>query len=61
MPAPCGRLPAVSLLTELDDFYTDHRECGELDAGVEGLVVWMDCECGAKILRRVCLRQEPKY
>jgi hypothetical protein len=51
----------VSLLTELDDFYTDHRECGELDAGVEGLVVWMDCECGAKIVGRVCLRQEPKY
>jgi hypothetical protein len=24
-PAPCGRLPAVSLLTELDAFYTEHR------------------------------------
>jgi hypothetical protein len=26
----------MSLLTELDAFYTEHRRCGELDAGVEG-------------------------
>jgi hypothetical protein len=26
----------VSLLTELDAFYTDHRLCGGLDAGVDG-------------------------
>src|SRR4029434_3161723 len=29
----------VSLLTELDAFFTDHRQCGELDAGVECEVV----------------------
>ena len=48
--APCGsRLPAVSLLAELDAFYTEHRRCGELEAGVEGPVVWMQCGCGADI------------
>jgi hypothetical protein len=31
----CGRLPAVSLLAELDAFYLDHRRCAELDAGVD--------------------------
>ena len=30
---------AVTLLTELDVFYMDHRRCGELDAGVECEVV----------------------
>jgi hypothetical protein len=30
----------VGLLTELDAFYLDHRQCGELEAGVEGPVVW---------------------
>jgi hypothetical protein len=43
----------VSLLTDLDAFYTDHRLCGELDAGVEGEVVWIACDCGASMARRV--------
>jgi hypothetical protein len=42
----------VSLLTELDAFYVDHRLCGELEAGVDGPVVWFDCECGASMARR---------
>jgi hypothetical protein len=25
----------VSLLTDLDAFFTDHRRCGELEAGVD--------------------------
>jgi len=29
----------VSLLTDLDAFITDHRHCGDLDAGVDGPVV----------------------
>jgi hypothetical protein len=29
----------VTLLTELDALYMDHRRCGDLDAGVEGPVV----------------------
>jgi hypothetical protein len=42
----------VSLLTELDAFFTDHRQCGDLDAGVDGPVVWIACDCGARIARR---------
>jgi hypothetical protein len=42
----------VSLLTELDAFYTEHRRCGELEAGADGPVVWIGCECGARIARR---------
>jgi hypothetical protein len=42
----------VSLLTDLDAFSTEHRRCGDLDAGVDGPVVWFDCECGAGIARR---------
>jgi hypothetical protein len=40
-PAPSGRLAAMSLLTDLDAFFTDHHQCGDLDAGVrvaDGLV-----------------------
>ena len=42
----------MSLLAELDALYLDHRRCGELDAGVEGVVIWFDCECGARIAQR---------
>jgi putative ABC transport system substrate-binding protein len=42
-------LEAVTLLTDLDAFYVDHRRCGALEAGVDGPVVWFDCECGARI------------
>jgi hypothetical protein len=41
----------VTLLTDLDAFYLDHRRCGELEAGVGGPTVWFDCECGARIAR----------
>jgi hypothetical protein len=43
----------VSLLTELDAFFTDHRLCGELEACVDGPIVWIACECGASMARRV--------
>jgi hypothetical protein len=43
----------VSLLLDLDAFLTDHRRCGDLDAGVEGPLVWIACECGASMARRV--------
>jgi hypothetical protein len=43
----------VSLLTELDAFFTDHRLCGEVDAGVDGDVVWIACDCGASMARWV--------
>jgi hypothetical protein len=42
----------VTLLTERDAFYLDHRQCGELDAGDSGMIgiAW---ECGASMARRV--------
>jgi hypothetical protein len=43
----------VSLLTELDAFFTEHMPCGDLDAGVEGEMVWITCDCGASMARRV--------
>jgi hypothetical protein len=43
----------VTLLTELDAFFTDHRRCGDLDAGVDGPIVWIACECGARMARSV--------
>ena len=49
---PCDTLLAVSLLTELDAFFTHDRRCGELDAGVDGPVVWFDSECGTRNARR---------
>jgi hypothetical protein len=42
----------VSPLTELDAFFTDHRQCGDLDAGVDGPIVWIACPCGARMARR---------
>jgi hypothetical protein len=38
----------VSLLTDLDAFSTQHRRCGDLGAGVDGPVVWMVCDFGAR-------------
>jgi len=43
----------VSLLAELDAFFTEHGRCGDLDAGGEGEVVWIACDCGASMARRV--------
>jgi hypothetical protein len=43
----------VSLLADLDGFYTEHRRCGDLDAGVDGPTVWIACECGARMARCV--------
>jgi hypothetical protein len=51
--APYGTLPAVTLLTDLDAFFTEHRRCGELEASVDGAVVWIACDCGARMARRV--------
>jgi hypothetical protein len=43
----------VTLLTELDAFFTEHGRCGDLGVGVDGLVVWFACACGVSIARRV--------
>ena len=42
----------MSLLTELDAFFTDHRQCGDLDAGVDWPMVWIACPCGASMVPR---------
>jgi hypothetical protein len=42
----------VSLLTDLDAFFTEHGRCGDLDAGVKGRIVWIGGACGASIARR---------
>jgi hypothetical protein len=49
---PYARLPAVSLLTELDAFFIEHQRCGDQDAGVDGPIVWIACPCGASMARR---------
>ena len=36
----------MSVRTDLDAFNTDHRRCGELEAGVDGPVVWIACDWG---------------
>jgi hypothetical protein len=43
----------MTLLADLDAFYTDHRRCGDLYAGVEGPVVWIASERGGRMARRV--------
>ena len=42
----------MSLLTDMDAFFTEHGHCGDLDAGVDGVAICFDCECGARIARR---------
>jgi hypothetical protein len=49
---PALGFSAVSLLTDLDAFYTEHRRCGELEADVDEQAVWIECECGASITRK---------
>ena len=41
----------MSLLTDLDAFFTEHGRCGDLDAGVDDVMVWIDC--GASMAPRV--------
>jgi hypothetical protein len=51
-PALCSRLPPVSPLTELDASFTEHQRCGDLDAGVDGPIVWIAYECWASMAQR---------
>ena len=44
---------SVTLLADLNAFFTEHRQCGELEAGVDGPIVWFACDCGARMTRRV--------
>jgi hypothetical protein len=40
-------------MTELDAFFGEHGHCGDLDAGVDGQIVWVACDCGARMARSV--------
>jgi hypothetical protein len=52
--ARCDNLPTVSLLTELDAFFTEHRDCGDLDGDAKGERAWLACRaCGARIEQRL--------
>jgi hypothetical protein len=42
----------VNLLTDVNAFFTEHMRCGDLDAGVDGAIGWITCECGARMARR---------
>jgi hypothetical protein len=53
MLSPCDTLGRVTLLTELDAFFTNHRLCGGVEAGVDADMVWIACDCGASMARRV--------
>jgi hypothetical protein len=46
----------VSLLTDLDAFFIDHHDCGDLDGGVEWPIVWVACPCGASMARPMDVR-----
>jgi len=41
----------VTILAALHAFFQEHQYCGDLEGGVEGDRVWMDCTCGAAINR----------
>jgi hypothetical protein len=51
-PTPCGTLPAGEPADRLDAFFTEHGRCGDLDAGVDDVIVWIACDCGASMARR---------
>jgi hypothetical protein len=48
-PSPAWAEGEMSLLTELNAYYTEHRRCRELNGGLDGPVVWFDCSGGARI------------
>lgn len=49
----CACVMLIGVMSELlaafDAFLHEHRRCGWLDGGVEGELVWMACECGARL------------
>lgn len=51
----------MSLVTDVDDFFVEHRDCGDLDGEVwqEGrnIRVWMSCSCGALFNRVIPMKE----
>jgi hypothetical protein len=52
-PAACATLSAVNLRTELNAFFIEHRRWGALDADGDDAIVWIACDGGARMARRV--------
>ena len=53
----------MSLMSELDAFYLEHRRCGELESEViqrEILSVVMMCSCGGVLVRQVVPTSDPQ-
>jgi hypothetical protein len=42
----------IGLAQDIYAFFLEHGRCGDLDAGVDGPVVWIACPCGASMTRR---------
>ncbi len=40
----------ADLLAALDAFLQEHRRCGEPEGGIDEAVVWMTCDCGARLV-----------
>ena len=40
-----------TLLDDLDAFLQEHRRCGKMDGGFDGVRIWMTCDCGALLAR----------
>jgi hypothetical protein len=45
----CYHPPMRDLLPALDAFLQEHRDCDDLDAGMDAEHVWMACSCGAEM------------
>jgi hypothetical protein len=43
----------IGLAQDIYAFFLEHGRCDDLDAGVDGPIVWIACDCGASMARRV--------
>ena len=46
------------LIATLDAFRQEPRRCGELDVGVNGRRLWMNCDGGAELARTLLDSQQ---
>jgi hypothetical protein len=46
----CYHTPMRDPLPALDAFLHEHRDCDDLDAGMDAEHVWMACSCGAEMV-----------
>lgn len=49
MTRTSGSVP--ELIAAIDAFLQEHRRCGALESGADGQLVWIVCECGARLVR----------